>query len=127
MFALLAGAVIASAIALTAPTLAQAESIEVSHGANPTQDIALSISASGVADGKHKLYVYVRESAYYTCESTPGANYGGTDLANGVAVSAGAFSGEYSYTPTQTNTYTVCVYVDDSSYYSGPVNVRRGW
>jgi hypothetical protein len=102
-------------MAFVVPSFAQAESVEVSHGANPTQDVALTISASGMADGKHKLYVYVKEGAY-TCEARPGWNSGGTYLANGEALSAGAFSKEYSYTPTSVGTYTICAYLDATSY-----------
>ncbi len=97
-----------------APSSAQAESIEISHGANPTQDIALSISVSGVADGHHRLYVVVHASGE-ACATYPDFETG-THLASGESVSSGSFSKEYSFTPPQPGTYTICAYLDEQEY-----------
>src|ERR1700689_2905002 len=101
-------------LGLIAPAFAQAESIEVSYSAEPTQDIPVHISVTGVADGHHALYVYVNENGG-VCPVYPYYNTG-TTLASGTAVSAGSFSKEYDYTPTSVETYTVCTYLDEGGY-----------
>lgn len=101
-------------VAGAAPSLAQAESIEISHGVSPTQDIALTISVSGTADGKHKLYAYVNEGETI-CPTDPYFNSGNT-LVGGEGLGAGSFSKEYSFTPPNVGAYTVCAYLDESGY-----------
>lgn len=64
-------------LGLVTPALAQAESIEISHSANPTQDIPVSITVSGTADGNHKLYAYVNETES-ACPTDPFFNTGKT-------------------------------------------------
>ncbi len=115
LVALLTGALIASALGLVTPALAQAESVEVSVGPSPTQDIPLNIVASGVASGgTHRLYVYVGRGT--TCGAFPDFNGGSTVLAGGQALSAGAYEKTFSYTPTEVGTYTVCAYLDESEF-----------
>jgi hypothetical protein len=101
-------------LGLVAPALAQAESIEISHSANPTQDIPVSITVSGTADGNHKLYAYVNESES-ACPTDPFFNTGKT-LVGGEALGSGSFSKEYSFTPPTVTSYTVCAYLDESGF-----------
>jgi hypothetical protein len=112
LLVLLAGALIVLALGLATPALAQAESIEISHGANPTQDVALNITVSGTADGHHKLYVIVNTYGD-SCATYPDFE-SGTHLAYGTTLSSGSYSKEYSYTPTQVGTYTICAYLDET-------------
>lgn len=117
LVALLVGALMVIAVGLASPALAQAESIEVSYSANPTQDIALHVYVSGVADGAHKLYVYVKEGEGECPSSlTPLSFYEGTALVEGETLGAGAFSKEYAYTPPAARAYTICAYLDASYY-----------
>jgi hypothetical protein len=97
LLALLVGALVASALVLVSPALAQAESLEISPGAEPTQDVPLSIKVSGVADGTHALWVFVDTSG--GCGATPEYDFG-SSLASGTVLSAGSFEKTYSYTPT---------------------------
>jgi hypothetical protein len=115
LIAVLIGALVAGALATASPSLAQAESLEISHGSEPTQDIALSVAVSGVADGHHKLYVFVN-SFGGACSSAPDFDTG-TKLANGTSLDAGSFSETtYSFTPPQPGTYTICAYLDEQEY-----------
>ncbi len=101
-------------VAGAAPSLARAESVEVSYSGEPTQDVPAHISVTGVADGDHFLYVYVNENGD-ACPVYPYYNTG-TTLAGGTAISAGSFSEEYTYTPTSIETYTLCAYLDEDGY-----------
>lgn len=117
LVALLVGALMVIAVGLASPALAQAESIEVSYSANPTQDVALHVYVSGVADGAHKLYVYVKEGEGECPSSlTPLSFYEGTALVEGEALGTGAFSKEYAYTPSAAHTYTICAYLVANYY-----------
>lgn len=109
------GVLVLMATAIVAPSLAQAESLEISHSANATQDIPVSVTAAGISDGKRKLYVWITEGPR-TCGPYPSWNSGGMYLANGQALVEGAFSKEYAYTPTHVTVYTVCAYLDESSF-----------
>jgi hypothetical protein len=119
----LLGTLVLSATAIVSPSSAQAESLEISHSANATQDIPVSITTAGIADGKHKLYVWITEGSQ-TCGPAPGWNSGGTYLANGQALVEGAYSKEYAYTPTQVTLYTVCAYLDESGFGTADANAR---
>ena len=101
-------------LGLVTPALAQAESIEISHSANPTQDIPVSITVSGTADGNHKLYAYVNENES-ACPTDPYFNTGKT-LVGGEALGSGSFSKEYSFMPPTVTSYTVCAYLDESGF-----------
>ncbi|MGP0100096.1 MAG: hypothetical protein ACLPUT_00535, partial [Solirubrobacteraceae bacterium] len=67
---MLAGALIVSALGLASPALAQADSLEISTSANPTQGQPVTITVSGSTEQARKLYVYV-SSEYTFCVSTP--------------------------------------------------------
>ncbi len=100
-------------LGLAAPSLAQAESLEISQGPEPTQDVPVNIKVSGVADGHHKLYVFV--NTFGGCSSSPQYD-GGSPLANGTTLSGGSFENSYSYTPTEVQTYTLCAYLDENEF-----------
>jgi hypothetical protein len=108
-------------VAFAAPSLAQAESLEITPGTEPTQDVPLSIKVSGVADGHHKLYVFV--NTYTGCSSTPEYD-DGSSLASGTTLSAGSFEKTYSYTPTSVQTYTLCAYLDENEFASPDVTAE---
>jgi len=113
----LGSAVIASSIALATPALAQAESLTITSGGKPTLGQPLSITAKGIADGAHSLFVYADYSGY-SCASNP---YNEHDKASVVALSsvtgdplaAGSYSMIYSYTPT-VELFRICGYLDDT-------------
>ncbi len=113
--------VLSGLLVLAVPAFAQAESIKVSHSANPTQDVPVTITVSGEADGKHKLYAYVDEGEA-ACPTDPDFN-SGTTLAGGGSLSVGSFSKEYSFTPPTVANYSVCAYLDESGY--GTPNVTN--
>ena len=108
-------------LVLVAPALAQAESLEITPGTEPTQDVPLSIKVSGVADGHHKLYVFV--NTYTGCSSTPEYD-DGSSLASGTTLSAGSFEKTYSYMPTSVQTYTLCAYLDENEFASPDVTAE---
>jgi hypothetical protein len=113
LVAIMAGTLVACAITLAAPTFAQAESIELSTSAAPTEDVPMTITASGEADGSHRLFVYVGEAFFSRCATRPGE---GTALAgvNGEALGVGDYTQHYSYTPTPNvlDSDRVCGYLD---------------
>src|SRR5580692_3157695 len=117
---LLTGALIVLALGLAAPALAQADSIEISTSASPTQGEPVTVTVSGRTEQARKLYVYV-SSEYTFCASTPYSeanNYGASPLSSssGDPISAGSFSKAYTYTPSATNTkYQLCAYIDEGS------------
>lgn len=74
----------------------------------------MKISVTGNSEVARKLYVLVN-SYGGACSSVP-AYDGGIPLANGTAIAAGLYQGEYTYTPTAIQTYTVCAYVDEEPY-----------
>jgi hypothetical protein len=110
-------AVAAYAIAMVAPALARAESLALSLGEKPTLNEQLSITVEGVADGAHRLYIYV-ESGGDACASDPYGEYteefGAIALSSkeGDLLSAGSYSKVYTYTPEANNVYSVCAYLD---------------
>jgi hypothetical protein len=124
LLALLAGALVASAFVLVSPALAQAESLEISPGAEPTQDVPLSIKVSGVADGHHALWVFVDTSG--GCGATPEYDFG-SSLASGTVLSAGSFEKTYSYTPTGMQSYTLCAYLDENEFASPDVTAESSF
>ncbi len=124
LLALLTGALVVSALVLVSPALAQAESLEISQGAEPTQDVPVSIKVSGVADGNHKLYVFV--NTFGGCSSTPESD-GGSSLASGTSIGAGSFEKTYSYTPTSVQSYTLCAYLDENEFASPDVTATNSF
>ena len=124
LLVLLAGALIVSALGLATPVLAQAESLEISQGAEPTQDVPVNIKVSGVADGHHKLYVFV--NTFGGCSSSPQYD-DGSSLANATTLSAGSFENSYSYTPTEVQTYTLCAYLDENEFATPDVSATSSF
>jgi hypothetical protein len=122
--ACLAGVLAFGLLAFATPSLAQAESLEISHSAEPTQDVPVSITVSGVADGHHKLYVFV--NTFGGCSSSPQYD-GGSSLANGTTLSSGSFEKSYSYTPTQVQTYTLCAYLDENEFATPDVTATNSF
>jgi len=120
LLVLLAGALTVLALGLATPALAQADSIEISTSANPTQGEPVTVTVSGSTEQARKLYVYV-SSEYTFCASTPYSeadNYGASPLSSssGDSISGGSFTKEYSYTPATANTkYQLCAYIDSGS------------
>jgi hypothetical protein len=107
---------VACVITLAAPVFAQAESIELSTSAAPTEDVPMTITASGEADGSHRLFVYVGEAFFSKCAALP-AGAEGTALAgvSGEVLGVGEFTQHYSYTPGLAQTFPtdrVCGYLD---------------
>ena len=111
-------------LGLIAPAFAQAESIEISPSAEPTQDVPVSIKVSGVVEGNHKLWAFV--NTYGSCSSTP-AYDDGSSLAIGTALSAGSFEKTYSYTPTGVQSYTLCAYLDENEFASPDVTAESSF
>ena len=121
---LLVGLLTLGFASLASPSLAQAESLEISPGAGPTQDVSLSIKVSGVADGHHKLWVFV--NTFGGCSSTPEFD-GGSSLANGTTLSSGSFEKTYSYTPTSVQSYTLCAYLDENEFASPDITATSSF
>jgi hypothetical protein len=111
--AFLVGMLALGLLGFASPSFAQAESLEISQGAEPTQDVPLSIKVSGIADGHHRLYVFV--NSFGGCSSTPEFD-GGSSLASGTTLTAGSFERTYSYTPTSVQSYTLCAYLDENEF-----------
>ena len=110
----LAGTV--AACYLAAPAMAQAESLRLSLGASETLGKPLNITASGVADGAHRLFAYADRSPY-VCASDPFAEYNrSTAVAlsstSGEPLSAGTYSMPYVY--TWVDPLRICAYLDDT-------------
>ena len=83
---------VVSLLALAGPAVAQGESVELMTSTHPTQDVPMKITASGVANGSDKLFVYVDEVGR-ECTSDPHASYGEyLTTSGGEAVTAGAYS-----------------------------------
>lgn len=115
LVAITAGALAAFAITPAAPAFAEAESIELSINAAPTEDVPMTITASGAADGSHRLFVYVGEAFFSRCATRP-AEAEGTALAGvtGEALGAGGYTRYYTFTPTYNflSSDRVCGYLD---------------
>jgi hypothetical protein len=124
MMVLFAGLFALGLLSFAVPSLAQAESLEISESAEPTQDVPVSIKVSGIADGHHNLYVFV--NTYGGCSATPRYD-GGSTLAIGTVLSAGSFEKTYSYTPTGVQKYTVCAYLDENEFASPAVTAESGF
>ncbi len=119
---ILSGTFAVFALVFAAPVLANAESVELSTSANPTEDVPMTIKASGIANGTDKLFVYV-DSLGRPCESDASASYGNyMTESGGESLSAGSFSKEYAYTPDYIgggpSTYSVCGYLATSEFTS---------
>jgi hypothetical protein len=116
LVAITTGALVACVMTLAAPVFAQAESIALSTSAAPTEDVPMTITASGEADGSHRLFVYVGEAFFSQCAALP-AHAEGAALAgvSGEALGVGNYTLHYSYTPGLDQTLTTdraCGYLD---------------
>jgi hypothetical protein len=113
----LGGVVATCSVALAAPALARAESLAVSIGAQPTVGKPLSVTAEGVADGAHQLYVYVQVGS--TCSPNPYEEISKTNVlalsGAGESLSAGTYRQTHTYTPAATSAYEICGYLDDAA------------
>lgn len=109
---------VAGVIMLAVPAFAQAETIELSTSADPTEDAPMVITASGEADGSHRLFVYVGEAFFSRCATSPaGAEGSALTGVNGEVLGVGKYTQHYSYTPgLQTlPSDRVCGYLDTES------------
>src|SRR5689334_7485535 len=108
----LAICVAVAAIIMLVPGSAAAsgESVSVSASANPAQDLPVTITAQGVADGSHSLFVFVDRFGTPCMQTSPYDEQFATELSSksGDSVPAGSFTRTYTYTPTQARTYTLC-------------------
>jgi len=104
------------------PAAASAASITVSVSADPTEDMPVTVTASGTADSATRLFVFVT-TAYSSCpasmssfgysEELSGSVFGSYD---GDALAAGSFSRQYEYVPPSRATYRVCAYLAPSAF-----------
>jgi hypothetical protein len=100
-----------------APALAHGESLTISFGAQATFGQPLTITAKGVADGAHGLYVYADQSGY-SCAPDPHDEYNhkssvALSSAAGDPLSAGSYSKSYTYV-WGTQALRICAYLDDT-------------
>jgi len=106
---------VSAAVGIVAPTTALAESVGISVGSNPTQDVPLSVAATGVAETNARLYLLVQPSAEDACASTPALDLGRWLSGSlGDALGAGRFSDNYTFTPTEATQYRLCAYLDET-------------
>jgi hypothetical protein len=114
----LGGLIGVCSVGLVAPALARAETLTISFAGKATTGQPLGITARGVADGAHRLYVYADQSGY-RCASDPYEEYNrGSDVfvlssTAGDTLSAGGFTNNYTFTPA-TDLFDVCAYLDDT-------------
>jgi hypothetical protein len=127
------GVIAATAIGLSsAPALASAESLTLVLGAKAELGEPYAITAEGVADGAHRLYVYV-DPGGAGCAANPSKEMtevlGAVALsaAEGEALSPGVFTMPYGYTPPASNGYSVCAYLDDLLEGSSDVSAHAGF
>jgi hypothetical protein len=111
---IIASTIVFALLGLIGSALAHADSLEVSHGSNPIQDVSLSIKISGVTSGNNQLFVFVDEGTV-ACPMEPDAN-SGVGLMGEEAISPGPFIKEYSYTPEKIGSYTVCAYLSSEGF-----------
>ena len=71
----------------------------------------MSIKVSGTTEVARKLYVFVNSFGGVLSPEFDGGSRSPT-----ARVSRRILSGEYSYTPTSSQTYTVCGYVDENEF-----------
>jgi hypothetical protein len=101
----------------TATAYAGGESLKLSLGATAVVGEPYAITAEGVTNGAHRLFVYV-EAGGASCAANPSKEttevFGAVALspAEGEALSLGVFTVPYSYTPPASNLYSVCAYLD---------------
>jgi hypothetical protein len=132
---LLGAALVASSIGLAAPALAQADSVSIDVVGTPTQDVPLTVKVSGKTEVTRRLFVFI--NAKYGCygtssEELSGARTNGDGITSltpepvsgesGEALSTDSYSKEYTYTPPETGTYTVCGYIDEVSHGYGTLD-----
>lgn len=132
---LLGAALVASSIGLAAPVLAQADSVSIEVAGTPTQGVPLTVKVSGKTEVTRRLYVFI--NAKYGCygtssEELSGARTNGDGITSltpepvsgesGEALSTASYSREYTYTPPEAGTYTVCGYIDEVSHGYGTLD-----
>ena len=112
-------------LGLVAPALAQAESLEISQGPEPTPGRAREHQGLG-RGGWASQALRVREYLWRvfvlrlsTTEARP--------LANGTTLSGGSFENSYSYTPTEVQTYTLCAYLDENEFATPDVSATSSF
>jgi hypothetical protein len=116
----LAGLIGICSIGVAAPAVARAETLSISFAGKATTGQPLGITARGVADGAHRLYVYADQSGY-RCASDPNQEYNpgsGVIVLSSTAgdtLSAGGFTNNYTYTPAS-ELFDVCAYLDDTPF-----------
>src|ERR1700689_5470082 len=52
------------------------EAVNLSASAGPVEDVAMTVTAQGTANGTDKLWVFVESSSSTACSSDPGADDG---------------------------------------------------
>jgi hypothetical protein len=114
VFAFLIALAMSFAVGAVQAHAAQAATLTIAPGADPAQDKAFNISVTGTTEVNRTAYTYVY-SGTPACPATAGLNSGYVMSTSPDFLFAGSFSRTYSYTPTQTGTYTVCGYVATSA------------
>ncbi len=110
-------AVLALLFVAATPAVAQSATLSVAFSPDPTEDIAVTVTASGTADVSARLYVFAIAGSS-ACPSTASGlsiayelSGGGPWSGGGDAVAAGAFSRSYTYKPSDATAYRVCAYL----------------
>jgi hypothetical protein len=112
---LLGGVLAASAIGVGGVAAAWAESLTVSSTGERAVGKSQTIIANGVADGAHRLFLYY-DPQRSGCQPRPGENLGypgevSITPPEGLPVTAGPFTREYTGPLATTETYGVCAYL----------------
>jgi hypothetical protein len=127
------GVVFATAIGFSAaPAFAGVESLKLVLGDKAELGTPYAITAEGLADSAHHLYVYV-DAGGAGCAADPSTEAaevsGATALsaAGGDVVGSGDFTQGYTFTPPAVNGYSVCAYLDESFEGSPDASAHAGF
>ena len=98
------------------PAIARSASVTIDISSDPTEEIPATITVAGAADTATRLYVYVVSgsgSCPALASGVPAFNEisGSGPFSGGEAVTSGAFSRPYAYTPADATAYRICAYL----------------
>jgi hypothetical protein len=95
---------------LVGPAAADAATLQLSVSADPAEDRAITVTASGTADGFSAVDVVIRHAGGAGCAATRGTDIGGTTT-HDTTVAAGTYSLSRTYTPEEPRRYLMCGWI----------------
>jgi hypothetical protein len=101
---------VGAALALAPAAAAEAGSISLAVSADPAEDRAITVTASGTADTGAWVYALIRHAGGAPCGTTPATDVRGTET-HDTTVSSGAYSLARTYTPEDPRRYLLCGWI----------------